>query len=215
MVRENQRDNDTDRYELTLAQSRQVAGAAERKARARSPSIKTAYPTAFSQAKPLSRIGRSYDRDRDGPQTSSFMPRTATLTLSAAFWNSEAKLAMGERLSSRTTLTAATGQNQQPEDRDETFLLDQSDKDASRSSGTLITAAPVIERVEHWLTNAVASRGETGSNRSALAQRELSISSRLIGNLSRRAGRWLWRRYVGDATMRDAATQSAATLGTH
>src|SRR5206468_6674351 len=35
--RENQRDNDTDRYELK-AQSRQVAGAAERKARARSPS---------------------------------------------------------------------------------------------------------------------------------------------------------------------------------
>src|ERR1035437_578161 len=31
------------------AQSRQVAGAAERKARARSPSPKTAYPSAFSQ----------------------------------------------------------------------------------------------------------------------------------------------------------------------
>ena len=46
--REKQRDNDTDRYELA-AQSKQVAGAAERKARARSPSIKTAYPTAFSR----------------------------------------------------------------------------------------------------------------------------------------------------------------------
>jgi hypothetical protein len=52
---ENQRDNDKDRCELE-AQSKQVAGAAERKARARSPSIKTAYPTAFSQTKPLSRM---------------------------------------------------------------------------------------------------------------------------------------------------------------
>jgi hypothetical protein len=42
-VRENQRDNDTDRYEL-IAQSRQVAGAAERKARARSPSRQTGLP---------------------------------------------------------------------------------------------------------------------------------------------------------------------------
>jgi hypothetical protein len=33
----------------STAQFRQVAGAAERKARARSPSIKTAYPSAFSQ----------------------------------------------------------------------------------------------------------------------------------------------------------------------
>jgi hypothetical protein len=47
---ENQRDNDTDRYELE-AQSKQIAGAAERIARARSPSIKTAYPTAFSQTR--------------------------------------------------------------------------------------------------------------------------------------------------------------------
>ena len=36
----------------STAQSRQVAGAAERKARARSPSIKTAYPSAFSQESP-------------------------------------------------------------------------------------------------------------------------------------------------------------------
>src|SRR6478672_2810906 len=49
--RENQRDNDTDRYVLA-AQSRQVAGAAERKARARSPSRKPAYPPAFSQRSP-------------------------------------------------------------------------------------------------------------------------------------------------------------------
>ena len=49
--RENQRDNDTDRYVLA-AQSRQVAGAAERKARARSPSRKPAYPPAFSQQSP-------------------------------------------------------------------------------------------------------------------------------------------------------------------
>src|SRR4051795_396558 len=41
--RENQRDNDTDRYVLE-AQSRQVAGAAERKARARSPSSKNGLP---------------------------------------------------------------------------------------------------------------------------------------------------------------------------
>ena len=43
MQRENQRDNDTDRYELE-AQSRQVAGAAERKARARSPSTQNGLP---------------------------------------------------------------------------------------------------------------------------------------------------------------------------
>src|SRR5215218_5219961 len=49
--RENQRDNDTDRYVLA-AQSRQVAGAAERKARARSPSRIPAYPPAFSQRSP-------------------------------------------------------------------------------------------------------------------------------------------------------------------
>jgi hypothetical protein len=46
--REHQRDNDTDRYELK-AQSGQVARAADRKGRARSPSSKTAYPSAFSQ----------------------------------------------------------------------------------------------------------------------------------------------------------------------
>jgi hypothetical protein len=40
---ENQRDNDKDRYELE-AQSKQVAGAAERKARARSPSINYGLP---------------------------------------------------------------------------------------------------------------------------------------------------------------------------
>src|SRR5215207_5581919 len=49
--RENQRDNDTDRYVLA-AQSRQVAGAAERNARARSPSRKPAYPPAFSHTSP-------------------------------------------------------------------------------------------------------------------------------------------------------------------
>jgi hypothetical protein len=49
---------------LNVAQSRQVAGAAERKAQARSPSIKTAYPSAFSHARPLSRTNRSCDRDR-------------------------------------------------------------------------------------------------------------------------------------------------------
>jgi hypothetical protein len=54
MKRENQRDIDTDRYELE-AQSRQVAGAAERKARARSPSRKPAYPPAFSQQSPCRR----------------------------------------------------------------------------------------------------------------------------------------------------------------
>src|SRR5919202_7363 len=49
---ENQRDNDTDRYVLA-AQSRQVAGAAERKARAQSPSRKPAYPPALSQQAPV------------------------------------------------------------------------------------------------------------------------------------------------------------------
>src|SRR5207302_6422066 len=51
------------------AQSRQVAGAAERKARARSPSIKTAYPSAFSRegpcpgsAEPTARTGRTLRR---------------------------------------------------------------------------------------------------------------------------------------------------------
>ena len=72
--RENQRDNDTDRYVLA-AQSRQVAGAAERKARARSPSRKPAYPPAFSQQKPLSRIARRYGRTQTEPPRSSFMPR--------------------------------------------------------------------------------------------------------------------------------------------
>jgi hypothetical protein len=49
--RENQPNNDTDRYKLK-AQPRQVAGAADRKARARSPSRKTAYPSALSQEGP-------------------------------------------------------------------------------------------------------------------------------------------------------------------
>src|SRR5665811_2379677 len=57
------------------AQSRQVAGAAERKARARSPSPKTAYPSAFSQRRPLSRINRTYDQNRTDPPRCIFMPR--------------------------------------------------------------------------------------------------------------------------------------------
>jgi hypothetical protein len=65
--RENQRDNDKDRYVLA-AQSRQVAGAAERKARARSPSRKTAYPPAFSQQRPLSRINRPYGQHQTEPR---------------------------------------------------------------------------------------------------------------------------------------------------
>ena len=76
--RENQRDNDTDRYELA-AQSKQVAGAAERKARARSPSIKTAYPTALSQRRPLSWMTRNLRRHRTEPPTSSFMLRNSAL----------------------------------------------------------------------------------------------------------------------------------------
>src|SRR6516165_3019722 len=75
-VRENQRDNDTDRYELE-AQSRQVAGAAERKARARSPSINYGLPVCVLPMRPLSRIGRTYDQTRTDPQPCSFMPREA------------------------------------------------------------------------------------------------------------------------------------------
>ncbi len=46
------------------AQSSQLARAAERKPRALSPSIKTAYPSAFSHARPLSPISRNYDPTR-------------------------------------------------------------------------------------------------------------------------------------------------------
>ena len=76
--RENQRENDTDRYELE-AQSRQVAGAAERKARARSPSPKTAYPSAFSQRRPLSRINRTYGPEPDGPSKQHFHAATGAI----------------------------------------------------------------------------------------------------------------------------------------
>jgi hypothetical protein len=72
--RENQRDNDTDRYELK-AQSRQVAGAAERKARARSPSIKLRPTRLRSPEKPL-----AHQRERDDalPKTSSAQPAMRT-----------------------------------------------------------------------------------------------------------------------------------------
>lgn len=77
--------DDTDRYEVK-AQSRQVAGAAERKARAQSPSIKTAYPSAFSQVRPLSRISPTYELTRTNPQTCSFMPREAPASGRHACW---------------------------------------------------------------------------------------------------------------------------------
>src|ERR1019366_7139979 len=57
------------------AQSRQVAGAAKRKARARSPSPKTAYPSAFSQRRPLSRMNQTFGPDRTDPSNAIFMPR--------------------------------------------------------------------------------------------------------------------------------------------
>jgi hypothetical protein len=59
------------------AQSGQVAGAAERKARARSPSPKTAYPSAFSQRRPLSRMNQTFGPDRTDPSNAIFMPREA------------------------------------------------------------------------------------------------------------------------------------------
>jgi hypothetical protein len=65
---------------LSVAQSRQVAGAAERKARARSPSIKTAYPSAFSQTKAPVPDQPNLRPTPDGPQPCSFMPREATVS---------------------------------------------------------------------------------------------------------------------------------------
>src|ERR1019366_3674191 len=59
------------------AQSRQVAGAAKRKARARSPSPKTAYPSAFSQRRPLSRMNQTFGPDQTDPSNAIFMPRKA------------------------------------------------------------------------------------------------------------------------------------------
>src|SRR5450759_5768503 len=57
------------------AQSRQVAGAAKRKARARSPSPKTAYPSAFSQRRPLSRMNQTFGPNQTDPSNAIFMPR--------------------------------------------------------------------------------------------------------------------------------------------
>src|SRR5665213_4172714 len=59
------------------AQSRQVARSAERKARARSPSPKTAYPSAFSQRRPLSRMNQTFGPNRTDPSNAIFMPRMA------------------------------------------------------------------------------------------------------------------------------------------
>src|ERR1039458_1473264 len=59
------------------AQSRQVAGAAKRKARARSPSPKTAYPSAFSQRRTLSRMNQTFGPDQTDPSNAIFMPRKA------------------------------------------------------------------------------------------------------------------------------------------
>ena len=89
--RENQRDNDTDRYELE-AQSKQVAGAAERKARARSPSIKTAYPTAFSQRRPLSWMGRNLG---PGPDRASERQFHASITRAAPCGSRDTGLRIG------------------------------------------------------------------------------------------------------------------------
>jgi hypothetical protein len=61
--RENQRDNDIDRYELNRSIQASRRGG-RKKARARSSPCKTAYPSAFSQARPLSRITRPYGRTR-------------------------------------------------------------------------------------------------------------------------------------------------------
>src|ERR1019366_3608632 len=59
------------------AQSRQVAGAAKRKARARSPSPKTAYPSAFSQRRPPSRMNQTFGPNRTDPSNAIFIPRQA------------------------------------------------------------------------------------------------------------------------------------------
>ena len=106
-VRENQRDNDTDRHELT-AQSRQVARAAERTARARSPSIKTAYPSAFSQSGPCP---GSTEATANTGQTStrSFMPRPAALIARCCFARSGAPSAAGRPATRRPSqATSAT-----------------------------------------------------------------------------------------------------------
>src|ERR1019366_3102420 len=59
------------------AQSRQVAGAAKRKARARSPPPKTAYPSAFSQRRPLSRMNQTFSPNPTDPSNAIFIPRGA------------------------------------------------------------------------------------------------------------------------------------------
>src|SRR5665648_77176 len=65
-ARENQRETDTDRYELQRSiQASRRSG--QRQARARSPSPKTAYPSAFSQRRPLSRINQTFGPDRTEP----------------------------------------------------------------------------------------------------------------------------------------------------
>ena len=74
--RENQRDNDTDRYVLA-AQSRQVAGAAEQTSTGSKPIAQTGLPACVLPTKPLSRIARRYGRTRTEPPTSIFMPRRA------------------------------------------------------------------------------------------------------------------------------------------
>src|ERR1019366_10598203 len=63
------------------AQSRQVAGAAKRQARARSPSPQTAYPSTFSQRRPLSRMSQTFGPNGTDPSNAIFMPRQARLRL--------------------------------------------------------------------------------------------------------------------------------------
>ena len=78
-VRENQRDNDTDRYELDSS-----IQASRRGGRTKSPGSKpidqNGLPVCVLPRRPLSRISRTYGRHRTEPQASSFMPRKGAAT---------------------------------------------------------------------------------------------------------------------------------------
>jgi hypothetical protein len=64
MMRENQRDNDTDRYELYRSIQARPQGRPNEKPGLEAHRSFTAYPSAFSQTRPLSRIDRPYGHPR-------------------------------------------------------------------------------------------------------------------------------------------------------
>ena len=114
--------NDTDRYELE-AQSRQVAGAAEQKARARSPSSKTAYPTAFSQQSPCpSQPDPRPSPGQEPPTAFSSPERThygtyGTLWRPAPKWGLVSRDRAGQQAHRSLAVTEATGRAARQPDR--------------------------------------------------------------------------------------------------